>query len=89
MAVVKRRGWIYAVALVGGLLIGSLIGKLCADSRYLWWLGYSIDFGFRLPESVTIDIYLMKLTFSFGVWFQFNVASILGMAVSALLLRRW
>lgn len=89
MAVARRRGWVYAVTLIGGLVIGSLIGKLCADSQYLWWLGHSLDFGFQLPESVHIDIYLVKLSFSLGVWFRFNVASILGMVVSALLFHKW
>lgn len=88
MAVVKRRGWVYTIALIGGLLIGSLIGRLCEGSPYLWWLGYSIDFGFRLPQSVTIDIYLMTLTFSFGIWFKFHVASVLGMVVSFLIFCR-
>ncbi len=89
MAVARRRGWVYTVALIGGLLIGSLIGKLCEGSQYLWWLGYSIDFGFHLPENVTLDIYIMRLTFSFGVWFQFNVASVLGMLASFLIFRKW
>ena len=87
MAVVKRRGWVYTIVLISGLLIGSLIGKLCEGSPYLWWLGYYIDFGFRMPESVTIDVYLATFTFSCGVWFKFNVASVLGMAVSWILLK--
>lgn len=89
MAVARKRGWLYIFALVGGLVLGSLLGKLCADSQYLWWLGYSLDFGFQLPKSVDIDIYLLKFTFSLGVWFRFNVASILGMLTSALIFRRW
>lgn len=89
MAIAKRRGWVYTVALIGGLLIGSLFGKLCEGSTYLWWLGYSIDFGFDMPETVTLDVYLMTLKFSFGVWFRFSVASILGMAAAWLIFRKW
>lgn len=88
MAIARKRGWLYALALIGGLVIGSFIGRLCMDSQYLWWLGYSLDFGFQLPKSVDIDIYLVHVTFSLGVWLHFSVASILGAAVAALICYR-
>lgn len=89
MALVRRGGWVFTLALVGGLLIGSLIGEACAGNQFLWWLGYGIDFGFSLPENVMLDVYIMELNFSFGIWFHFNIASILGLAASWLIFRKW
>lgn len=89
MAFVKRRSWLFTIALIGGLVIGSLLGELCVGNQFLWWLGYGIDFGFSLPKDVMLDIFIMELDFSFGIWFHFNVASILGLAASWLIFRKW
>ncbi|MBQ3226416.1 MAG: DUF4321 domain-containing protein [Clostridia bacterium] len=85
----RRRGWVYTLVLIAGLLIGSLIGKLCVGNPYLWWLGYGIDFGLSLPQNVTIDIYIVRLSFAFSSWFHFNVASMLGMFTAWLIYRKW
>lgn len=88
MAVVKRRSWLWIFAIVAGLVLGGLLGKLCEGSVYLWWLDYGIKFGFDTSAPVNIDIYILKLTLSLGLWFHINVASILGVIIACFLFRK-
>ena len=51
---------------------------------WLWWLGYGMDFGLETP--LILDLTVLKITF--GVTFNINVASIIGMTIAIFLYRK-
>ena len=76
--------WILLVFLLAGLVIGGLLGKLAEGVNWLWWLSYGREFGLSNP--LTLDLYVLKITFSFMI--NINVASIIGIAIAIFWYRR-
>ena len=84
MATKEKNIWILLVFMLSGLVIGGLLGELSKTVDWLWWLGYGQDFGLTTP--VTLDLSVIKLSFSFMV--KINIASIIGMFLAIYIYRR-
>ena len=63
MATTDKNIWILLVAVLSGLVVGGLIGKLAGGVPWLWWLSYEQEFG--LAEPIVLDLSVLKLTFGF------------------------
>jgi hypothetical protein len=84
MATRDKSIWILIVFILSGLVIGGLLGKLAAGVPWLWWLSYEQDFGLENP--IILDLSVLKLTF--GLVFNINIASIIGMILSVFIYRK-
>lgn len=84
MATKEKHFWILVIFLLSGLVIGGLIGEIAGKNGGLWWLSYSMEFG--LTQPLTLDLSILKLTFS--LLFRINIASIVGMAIALLIYRK-
>ncbi len=84
MATRDKSIWILIVFILSGLVIGGLIGKLASNVPWLWWLSYEQQFGLESP--IILDLSILKLTF--GLMFQLNVASIIGMILAIFIYRK-
>ena len=84
MATKEKNFWILLVFLLSGLVIGGLLGELANKVSWLWWLSYGQEFGLASP--VTLDLSILKLTFSFLI--KINIASIIGLAIAIIWYRK-
>ncbi len=84
MATKEKNIWLLMIFLLSGLVLGGLLGQLATSIDWLWWLGYGMDFGLETP--LILDLTVLKITF--GVTFNINVASIIGMTIAIFLYRK-
>lgn len=84
MATREKNIWVLLVFLLAGLVIGGLLGKLASEVSWLWWLSYGQSFGLSNP--MVLDLSVLKLTF--GVVFDINIASIIGMVLAIFIYRK-
>ena len=84
MATKEKNFWIFLIFLLSGLVIGGLLGELANKVDWLWWLSYGQSFGLSTP--VTLDLSVLKITFSCMI--KINVASIIGIILAVILYRK-
>ena len=84
MATKEKNFWILLIFLLSGLVIGGLLGELANRVSWLWWLSYGESFGLSTP--VTLDLSVLKITFSCMI--KINVASIIGMILAIVWYRK-
>lgn len=84
MATKEKNFWILLIFLLSGLVIGGLLGELANRVDWLWWLSYGESFGLSTP--VTLDLSVLKITFSCMI--KINVASIIGMVLAIIWYRK-
>lgn len=84
MATREKNIWLLLVFLLAGLVVGGLLGKLAAGVPWLWWLSYEEQFGLQTP--LVLDLSVAKLTF--GLMFNINVSSIIGMILAVFIYKK-
>ncbi len=84
MATKEKNFWIFLIFLLSGLVIGGLLGELANKVDWLWWLSYGQSFGLSTP--VTLDLSVLKITFSCMI--KINVASIIGIILAVIWYRK-
>ena len=65
------------------MLVG-LLGNLAGQVDFLWWLSYGETFG--LSEPITLDLQVIQLTF--GLMFEINISSIIGMVLAIFIYKK-
>ena len=78
MATREKKGWILALFLLSGLVIGGLLGELASKIDWLWWLSFGEEFGLSKP----LELNLKVITITFGMMIKINVASIIGVIIA-------
>lgn len=78
------RTWLFWILLFSGIILGGLLGELATQVSFLSWLGYGQTFG--LTEPLLLDIGVVNL--SFGIVFNLNVASIIGILLAVFAYRK-
>ena len=81
MATREKNIWILILFILCGIVIGGLIGNIASNVDFLWWLSYGESFG--LAEPISLDLSVIQLTF--GLMFQINISSIIGMILAILI----
>ena len=84
MATKEKNFWILLIFMLSGLVVGGLLGELAETVDWLWWLGYGQEFG--LSDPISLDLNVLKITFSFVV--RINISSIIGLAMAIFLYRK-
>ncbi len=85
MATRDKSTLILIIFILCGLVIGGLIGQLAQNVSWLSWLSYGQTFG--IPDPVPLDLGVVKLTF--GIMFNINISSIIGMIISIFIYRKF
>ena len=85
MATKEKNFWILLVFLLSGLVIGGLIGQLTQGVSFLSWLSYGQTFG--IADTVSLDLGVVKLTF--GIMFNINISSIIGIIIAVFIYRKF
>lgn len=84
MATREKNIWLLLLFLLAGLVVGGLLGKLASGVPWLWWLSYEEQFG--LDNPMILDLSVAKLTF--GLMFNINVSSIIGMILAVFIYKK-
>lgn len=82
---IRKGTWIVLLFVFAGLVIGGLLGEVAAQVDWLSWLSYGQTFGIESPLVLNLNVF--KLTFAFS--FYINIASIIGLAISIFLYRKF
>lgn len=61
--------------LLAGIVIGTVIGRLCAGISFLDWLSYTMSVGIDTGSPLVLDLIVFKLAFGFTL--SVNTAQIL------------
>ena len=84
MATREKNIWILLIFILSGLVVGGLLGNLAGQVDFLWWLSYGETFG--LSEPITLDLQVIQLTF--GLMFEINISSIIGMVLAIFIYKK-
>ena len=84
MATKEKNVWILLVFILSGIVVGGLLGELASRVSWLWWLSYGQSFG--LSEPITLDLQVIQLTF--GLMFEINISSIIGMVLAIFIYKK-
>lgn len=61
--------------LLAGIVLGTVIGRLCSQVSFLSWLSYSMTVGIDTGSPVILDLIVFKLAFGFTM--SVNAAQII------------
>ena len=84
MATREKNIWILLIFILSGIVVGGLLGNLAGQVDFLWWLSYGETFG--LSEPITLDLQVIQLTF--GLMFEINISSIIGMVFAIFIYKK-
>lgn len=66
--------------LLAGIVIGTVIARLCNDVSFLSWLAYTMSVGLSTDSPVVLDLIVFKL--AFGLTLSVNVAQVICVIIS-------
>lgn len=84
MATRDKNIWLLVIFILSGLVIGGLLGEIAVKVSWLEWLSYGQTFGMEAP--LILDLSVLKITF--GLTFNINIASIIGMILAILVYKK-
>ena len=76
----KSKFWINLFLILVGVVLGTMLSHVTAESAYFSWLAFGQTFGTTAP--ITLELGVVSLTF--GISFTITVATILCIAISLL-----
>ncbi len=85
MAAKDKGTLVLIIFILCGLVIGGLIGQLTQGVSFLSWLSYGQTFG--IADPVSLDLGVVKLTF--GIMFNINISSIIGIIIAVFIYRKF
>ncbi len=85
MAAKDKSTLVLIIFILCGLVIGGLIGQLTQGVSFLSWLSYGQTFG--IADPVSLDLGVVKLTF--GIMFNINISSIIGIIIAVFIYRKF
>ena len=66
--------------LLAGIVIGTVIAKVCADIPFLNWLAYTMSVGLDTGSPAVLDLIVFKLAFGFTL--SVNVSQVFCIIIS-------
>jgi len=79
----SKNVWSLFLLLLAGIVLGSFIGNLAANSSALSWLNFGQSFGFENP--IVLDLGMLVITF--GLSIKITISSIIGVIIAILVYR--
>ena len=73
----------FLVFLLAGIVLGTILGRLCEGVSFLWWLSYSMSVGIDTASPLVLDLIVFKLAFGFSL--TVNTAQIICIIASLLI----
>jgi hypothetical protein len=84
-----KNKWALFLLILAGVVLGSFIGYLVKDIKFLSWLNFGFDFAIGRPDgSNIISVSLGDIAVQFGLRIKISVGSILGAAAAVYAYKR-
>ncbi len=76
-----KNKWALFLLLLTGIVLGSFIGSLVKEAKFLSWLNFGFDFSIGKQDgSGIVSVSLGDIAIQFGLRIRISVGSILGAA---------
>lgn len=82
-----KRDFFFLFYLIAGIIAGSIIANLCANTGVLSWLAYGQTIGFSPNSPAIIDLAIFTLTFGFSM--SLTVAHIITISIAMMIYRHY
>jgi hypothetical protein len=69
--------------LLAGILLGTILGRVCEGVSFLSWLAYTLSVGIDTGSPVVLDLIVCKLAFGFTL--SVNAAQIICVIISLII----
>lgn len=66
-----NKALIFVLFFITGVTLGGLLTMLCGKVEFLSWLTFGQAIGVGIPDPITLDLSVIKLSFGFG--FDINI----------------
>ena len=81
--------WALFLLILLGIVVGSFIGYVTKDAKFLSWLNYGIDFSIGdSKESSVVTLNLGFLIINFGLRIKITIGSVLGAIASVFIYKK-
>ncbi|MBR4096272.1 MAG: DUF4321 domain-containing protein [Oscillospiraceae bacterium] len=57
----------FLVFLLAGIILGTILGRLCEGVSFLSWLAYSMSVGLDTASPLVLDLIVFKVAFGFSL----------------------
>ncbi|MBP1550230.1 MAG: DUF4321 domain-containing protein [Oscillospiraceae bacterium] len=57
----------FLVFLLAGIILGTILGRLCEGVSFLSWLAYSLSVGLDTASPLVLDLIVFKVAFGFSL----------------------
>lgn len=57
----------FLVFLLAGIVLGTILGRLCEGVSFLSWLAYSMSVGLDTASPLVLDLIIFKVAFGFSL----------------------
>ena len=57
----------FLVFLLAGIVLGTILGRLCEGVSFLSWLSYSMSVGLDTASPLVLDLIVFKVAFGFSL----------------------
>ena len=57
----------FLVFLLAGIILGTILGRLCDGVSFLSWLAYSLSVGLDTASPLVLDLIVFKVAFGFSL----------------------
>lgn len=82
--------WVLILIILAGIVVGSFIGYITREVKYLTWLDYAMNFSIGDADHNNIlFINLGVLVIQFGLSLKISISSILGVIGALLIYRKF
>jgi uncharacterized membrane protein YfcA len=84
-----KNNWALFLLILAGIVVGSFLGHLTKDIKYLSWLNYGVDFAIGDKNNnniVTLDIGVLVI--NFGIRLKITIGSVIGSAAGILVYKK-
>ena len=79
---VGKNYWALFLLILLGIVVGSFIGHLTKDIKFLQWLNYGFNFSIGDSNSKTVALNLAVIVIRFGIQIKVTIGSVIGAIAS-------
>lgn len=62
-----KKTFVFILFFLTGIILGTLLSELISKINFLSWLNIGQEIGFGIPNPLTLDLSVIKLSFGLGI----------------------